>query len=112
MSIETKQRAAAAAQAELDVAIEKARRAAADLKRAQEARTAEPRPGSRILIEATFPGTPQKPYTYLALRTDNTRSGGANWYVTGQKGKVTWDDILRLVERGDYTIRYMSFTSI
>lgn len=108
MSIETKQRAAEAAQAELTAAIEKARRASADLKRAQDARTAEPLPGSKLLITAKFPGTVQT-YTYLALRTDSPRSEGANWYITGQKGKITWDDVLRLVERGEYTIRYMSF---
>jgi type II secretory pathway pseudopilin PulG len=109
MSIATKQRAAEAAQAELNAAIENARRAAADLKKAQDARAAEPRPGSKVLITATFPSSDQE-YTYLALRTDNPRQDGANWYVTGQKGKITWDDVLRLVERGTYTIQYMSFS--
>lgn len=65
----------------------------------------EPGPGSKILIEAVFPGSYRQreagektKYQYLALRTENPRAGGENWYVTGQKGKTNWAAILRLVE--------------
>lgn len=57
----------------------------------------EPAPGSKVLIEARFPGGGHK-YEYLAMRTENPRSVGDNWYVTGQKGKTNWAAILRLVE--------------
>ncbi|URP22095.1 hypothetical protein SEA_BIG4_337 [Microbacterium phage Big4] len=65
----------------------------------------EPEPGSKILIEAVFPGSERQriagektKYQYLALRTESPRSAGDNWYVTGQKGKTNWAAILRLVE--------------
>lgn len=58
----------------------------------------EPEPGSKVLIEATFPGSGRTKYEYLAMRTENPRADGSNWYVTGQKGKTTWANILRLVE--------------
>lgn len=57
----------------------------------------EPAPGSKVLIEARFPGNGPK-YEYLAMRTENPRGAGENWYVTGQKGKTNWAAILRLVE--------------
>lgn len=58
----------------------------------------EPAPGSKVLIEARFPGDRTKVYEYLAMRIDNPRVNGANWYVTGRSGKVTWDDITDLVK--------------
>lgn len=65
----------------------------------------EPGPNSKVLIEATFPGSyaqrtagEKTTYEYLAMRIDNPRSTGDNWYVTGQKGKTNWAAILRLVE--------------
>lgn len=56
----------------------------------------EPAPGAKILIEARFPGGSQV-YEYLAMRTENTRTAGDNWYVTGQKGKTSWSRIIELV---------------
>lgn len=58
----------------------------------------EPEPGSKVLIEAKFPGSGRTTYQYLAMRTENPRETGENWYVTGQKGKTNWEAILRLVE--------------
>lgn len=65
----------------------------------------EPGPGSKILIEAVFPGSSRQraagektKYEYLAMRIENPRAGGENWYVTGQKGKTNWAAILQLVE--------------
>lgn len=62
----------------------------------------EPGPGSKIMIEAQFPGQrfvgETKVYQYLAMRTENPREGGANWYVTGQKGKLTWSEVVQLVK--------------
>lgn len=57
----------------------------------------EPAPGSKVLIEARFPGGGHK-YEYLAMRTENPRSVGDNWYITGQKGKTNWSAILHLIE--------------
>lgn len=94
----------AALEAELRAADERvleAERAERELNR----KLIEPGPGSKIMIEATFPGSsrsfnpdPPKTYQYLAMRTDNPREGGANWYVTGQKGKLTWADVINLVK--------------
>lgn len=51
----------------------------------------EPEAGSMVLIEAVFPGTSGRTYQYVAMNTDT------GWYVTGQKGKMTWDGVLNLV---------------
>ena len=83
------------------------RDAEADLAVARRAREAEPGPGSRVRILATFPSSP-KQYEYLALRT-GTATSGSHWYITGRYGTQTWDDIISIVDRADYEIQHLQF---
>lgn len=81
-----------------------------DLARAKRAREDEPPVGAKILIRAVFPSNPSKVYEYLAMHVSpSTRTDLASWYVTGRQGKVTWDDIISLVDRADYEITELAF---
>lgn len=107
MSIEKKRAAVAAAEAAAEMAAEHLEAVRAELRSAESVRRQEPAPGSEIRILVRFaPG--EREYVYLALRASNPREFGANWYVTGQKGKVTWDHLLALVERGTYRIELIN----
>lgn len=96
MSLDKKKQAVEELRRQLAVAEE-------NLARAEQVRLDEPGPGSKVYITAKFPGE-SKVYEYLALRTDNPRNGGANWYCTGRAGKITWDELLVRIERADYRI--------
>lgn len=84
--------------ADLEAELAEAEREERELRR----QFSEPGPESTIMIEATFPGSQgtggSKVYKYLAMRTDNPRDGYATWYVTGQKGKLAWSQIIDLVK--------------
>lgn len=83
--------------------------ARADLDKARSTRTNQPEPGSKVLITATFPSS-DKVYEYLALRKDEP--GDRSWYVTGQQGAKTWDEVIRLVDRAEYTVSIIEFTPL
>ncbi len=85
------------------------RDAQAELALSLRTRQAEPGPDSKVRITAVFPRS-TKVYEYLALRADGVqRADGANWYITGQEGRVTWDQIIDRVERADYQVQHLFF---
>jgi len=109
MSIETKEeklRNLRDQQASIASAIRKAEQ---DLQLAKKARESEPPEGTKILITVKFPGSTTE-YEYLGLRTAPDKDNpDARWYITGRSGKLTWDYVLRLIERGDYKVHYLTF---
>ncbi|UVG35065.1 hypothetical protein SEA_CECE_316 [Microbacterium phage Cece] len=104
MSIETKIRKVDHAREALRAAQEAYDAAVREREAAQRVRAEEPAPGSKVYVTVKFPGENDKVYEYFAIRTENPRPQGANWYVTGRAGKVSWESFISSIERGDYNI--------
>ena len=103
MSLQKNQERLEAARAALRTAEEEVARAQRAHDRAVRLREDEPAPGSKLYITAVFPGGTE-PYEYFAIRTPRTAPDGKHWYITGREGKVTWDEIVRRIERARYEI--------
>ena len=103
--LEAGQRALEAARLAVLAAEEEVARAQRAHARAVKLRQEEPGPNSKVYITAVFPGgDPNDPYEYFALRGPRTAPDGKHWYVTGREGKVTWDELVRRIERARYEI--------
>jgi|SRR6478752_1446217 len=100
MSLQKNEERLEAARAALRAAEEEVARAQRAHDRAVKLRQEEPAPGAKLYITAVFPGgDANDPYEYFAIRSPRQSADGKDWYITGREGRVTWDEILRRIER-------------